>query len=120
MNLFRCRISNNEKLTPKNLGAPPSNLAKAGRLNPEWISVLYLSDNENACIQEVRGSFLDTIYIGKFILLSNVKLIDLSNFDVVTLNGDTEFLDYYLNRDVLLKIAEDFAKPTNNDFKLFN
>lgn len=120
MKLLRCRISNNKKLTPKDLGAPPSEFASAGRLNPEWISVLYLSDSEKACIQEVRSSFLDTVYIGKFVLKNNVRLIDLSNFDVVTLNGEIDFLEYYLNRDVMVKIAEDFAKPANNNFKLIN
>lgn len=120
MDLLRCRISNNEKLTPKKLGAPPSKNASAGRLNPEWISVLYLSDTEKACFQEVRCSFLDTLYIGNFRLKRDVRLIDLSSFDTVTLNGEVEFLDYYLNRDVMIKIAEDFAKPVNNDFKLIN
>lgn len=118
--LLRCRISNNVTLKKGDLGAPPASIASAGRLNPEWISVLYLSDSEQACIQEVRASFLDTIYIGRFKLKEDIKLIDLSEFDIVALNGEVEFLEYYLNRDVMIKIAEDFAKPTNNDFKLIN
>lgn len=118
--LLRCRISNNIQLKKKDLGAPPPNIASAGRLNPEWISVLYLSDSEQACIQEVRASFQDTVYIGRFSLKNDLKLIDLSEFDVVALNGEVDFLDYYLNRDVMIKISENFSKPTNNDFKLID
>ncbi|HEY0222385.1 MAG TPA: RES family NAD+ phosphorylase [Lactovum miscens] len=117
---FRCRVSNTVELKEKDLGAPPKDKATAGRLNPEWISVLYLSNSESSCVQEVRASFRDDVYIGSFSLNRDIKVVDLRNFENITLQADVDYLKYYLNRETLIKIAEDFAKPSNNDIKDIN
>lgn len=114
---YRCRISNQAKLDKLQMGAPPRGKATAGRLNPEWISMLYLCDNADTCIKEVRAGFKDTVYVGKFKLTKDIRVIDLRNFADITLNGDVDNLKYYLNRKTLCKIAAEFAKPTNNNIK---
>ncbi|HDT9057613.1 TPA: RES domain-containing protein, partial [Staphylococcus pseudintermedius] len=60
--LYRCRISNSEPIDISGMYAPPKEKASAGRLNSQWISHLYLGDDELACIQEVRAGFHDNVY----------------------------------------------------------
>lgn len=122
---FRCRVSD-EKLKSCDMGAPPPNdLVTPGRLNPEGISVLYLSDDKDVCIQEVRAAFQDCVNLAQFHIKGKLKLVDLINFEEKAFNrsdeeDDRELLAYYLNRDILNEISKEFAKPSNNSSKIMN
>jgi len=116
--LYRCRVSNVESLCKEQMSAPPKEIATAGRLNAEWISTLYLSDNQDACVQEVRAGFHDCVYIGEFEIDEPIKVADLRNFEDITLDPAGEYLvEYYLNRNTLMKISNEFARPANNSYK---
>ncbi|QTQ08400.1 RES family NAD+ phosphorylase [Macrococcoides canis] len=116
--LFRCRVENTRVLEVEDMYAPPMGKASPGRLNAEWISALYLGDNEMACIQEVRAGFHDKVHIGEFELKDEIKVVDLRKFEENTIDPYGENLEeYYLNRDTLMKISAEIAKPTNNDDK---
>ncbi|EGQ1621251.1 RES domain-containing protein, partial [Staphylococcus pseudintermedius] len=84
--LYRCRISNSEPIDISGMYAPPKEKASAGRLNSQWISHLYLGDDELACIQEVRAGFHDNVYIGEFKLKEPIKVVDLRHFEDKTLD----------------------------------
>lgn len=115
---YRCRISNKKNLSKHEVSAPHSTIAKAGRLNADWISMLYLSQDEETCIQETRAGFKDEVYIGEFKLKRKIKVADLRNFEDITLNPAGEnLLRYYFNRSTLAKISKEFAKPLNNEDK---
>lgn len=116
--LYRCRISNSEPIDISGMYAPPKEKASAGRLNSQWISHLYLGDDELACIQEVRAGFHDNVYIGEFKLKEPIKVVDLRHFEDKTLDFRDELqLEYYLNRDTFIRISNELAKPANNDDK---
>lgn len=116
--LYRCRISNYKEIDISEMYAPPKEKASAGRLNSQWISHLYLGDDELACIQEVRAGFHDDVYIGEFKLREPIKVVDLRHFEHKTLDFRDELqLEYYLNRGTFMKISDELAKPTNNDDK---
>ena len=65
--------------SPQELGAPPSNLASSGRINPQGISFLYGALEENTAISEVRPWVGANISLGKFKVLRDLKLVDLTN-----------------------------------------
>ncbi|EOX3389265.1 RES family NAD+ phosphorylase [Vibrio cholerae] len=75
---YRARISNNE-LSASDMGAPLVGMASAGRANPAGIPYLYLAESEEICCHEVRPSNGAKIFISEAEIISNLKLIDLSN-----------------------------------------
>lgn len=115
---FRCRISNDIELEKQDMLAPPKEKATAGRLNAQWISNLYLGDKKSCCIQEIRASFHDQIYIAEFELIKSIKVADLRYFEDKTMNPEgNNLLQYYLNRNTLHKISNELSKPSNNNEK---
>lgn len=64
---YRARICKDSKgFKPKEMGSPPSEVATAGRANPEGISCLYLADSVETVLREVRAGVYDYVTVGKF------------------------------------------------------
>jgi hypothetical protein len=93
------------------MGCPTPNNTRGGRANPLGIPFLYLSDNEETVLYEVRASFLDEISVGLFRVKNSldVKIVDftecISIYNPSNVNG--------LIKAHLLKrlISEDLSKP---------
>jgi hypothetical protein len=67
--LYRARLHHNSgepPYAPNNMFCPPANYATAGRANPSGIPYLYLSDNPDTVLYEIRAAYLDEISIGTF------------------------------------------------------
>ena len=77
-NWFRARISE-EKLKSKDMGAPPFGKARAGRANPVGIPYLYLAENEETAVTEVRPHKGATVYVGKFKPNEELHCLDLTD-----------------------------------------
>jgi RES domain len=85
--LFRVRLKS-EGLTStalsrhpaKELGPPPNDKARPGRMNVEFIPVFYAAFDEETAITEVRPSFEDEIAIGEFTTLRQLKVFDFTVF----------------------------------------
>ncbi|MGF7229962.1 RES family NAD+ phosphorylase [Arachidicoccus sp.] len=66
---YRARLHQNsqEEIYPiDNMSCPPARYASAGRANPIGIPYLYLSDNEETILYEIRASYLDEISVAVF------------------------------------------------------
>lgn len=66
---FRARLHKNpeEEIFPiDEMSSPPAKYATAGRANPIGIPYLYLSDNEETILYEIRASYLDEISVATF------------------------------------------------------
>jgi hypothetical protein len=63
-------------LSPRDMGAPPKNKAKSGRLNPHGISYLYLSSDIDTAIAEVRPWMGVDVSIGYFKAKRELKVVD--------------------------------------------
>lgn len=77
------------------IGPPPSRLAKAGRMNPGGISTFYGSLDKKAAISEVRPVVGSSAVTARFLLLRNVRLLDLTSLSEVGLPGsvfDPEYI----------------------------
>lgn len=67
--LYRARLhhSSGESAYPEDkMFCPPASLSTAGRANPSGIPYLYLSDNSETVLYEIRASYLDEVSIGTF------------------------------------------------------
>lgn len=65
-------------LPPKELMAPPPKKAKDARINPRGISYLYLSNNVETAILEVRPWIGQKISVGYFEIKNELKCVDTS------------------------------------------
>ncbi|WP_454945363.1 RES family NAD+ phosphorylase [Fusobacterium hwasookii] len=111
--LYRGRISlNREKFSLKEMGAPPN--PKNGRVNPEGIRCLYVAEEPETTIHEIRAIKHDYVCIGIFKLKRNhkVRIIDLTKIDKISPFLDLEnIMKYAINYDFLKDIAEEISKP---------
>ena len=113
---YRGRISKCQ-LTQDQMGPPPASSASSGRINPEGISVLYLANNLNTTLYEVRAMKYQTVCIGEFKLQSPIKIIDLSSINQISPfdeNGDL-IKDYPLNIEFLREISKDLLRPISSE-----
>ena len=60
------------------IGPPPSNKAKSGRMNAEGIPVFYGALDEPTCVAEIRPPVGSYVVLGKFELLARVRILDLT------------------------------------------
>jgi hypothetical protein len=110
---FRARISLDQTGFPhEKMGAPPPGIRLSGRVNPEGISVLYLSSDRETVLHEVRASTFDYVTIGEFQPRQNVKVVNLSGIATISPFVYPDGLERYIaNRNVFKEIASELAKP---------
>lgn len=85
-------------ILPKDMGAPPKQLATDGRLNPEGIPYLYLGNSISTAIAELRPWIGAEITIGHFKLTRDVKIVNTTKdkpkfypvFRLLKKNGEPE------------------------------
>lgn len=65
-------------LAQKEIGAPPPDKSKDGRINPRGISCLYLSTDIKTAISEVRPWLEQDVTVGCFEIIKDLKCIDAS------------------------------------------
>ncbi|WP_114604246.1 RES family NAD+ phosphorylase [Staphylococcus sp. EZ-P03] len=102
--------------------APPKDAVTPGRLNAQWIRVLYLSTSPTICVDECRPKHNDIVYVGEIQLKDNNKLdkkslliADLSDFTSKSLNrGLEEVSKYYVNYDVIKQIQNGISEPSSS------
>ncbi|UOY08260.1 RES family NAD+ phosphorylase [Muricauda sp. SCSIO 64092] len=113
--LFRARVhhkSGNPALSPTEMFCPPPDIAKGGRANPSGIPYLYLCDNMETVLYEVRASYLDELSIATFQLK---QLPD--GVIIVDFTEDTPLFQPELVRETIMskllrdKISQDLSKP---------
>lgn len=101
------------------LGAPPAVRAGAGRVNPEGISVLYLSDDIKTTLYEIRARLYDCVSVGKFIAQRDLELINLTLLDEISpFSLNMDYLVYAVNINHLRKISEEISTPVRNESTL--
>ncbi|MFZ4798808.1 MAG: RES family NAD+ phosphorylase [Bacteroidia bacterium] len=113
---FRARLHHIESENPyenEKMYCPPKGVSTAGRANPAGIPFLYLSDNKETILYEIRASYLDEISIGTFSLKNTItNEIKISDFT----ENQTIFHPNKVNEKIkstLLKrqISHDLSKP---------
>lgn len=114
---YRARISERE-LVLEEMKMPPEGVASGGRANPIGISYLYLANNIETCIAEVRPSNSSCIRISKFQLTKDLNVLDLTcprkDITVTTFEGDQveDILNY---TNLLETLSKELSKPISPD-----
>jgi hypothetical protein len=114
--LFRARlhhISNEDIYSSHQMYSPPKEKANAGRANPTGIPYLYLSDNEETVLYEVRASYLDEISVATFSLKSSIETdVFISDFtETPTLFHPSEVNKRIKSTLLKQQISRDLSKP---------
>ncbi|OWZ82725.1 RES family NAD+ phosphorylase [Natranaerobius trueperi] len=109
---YRARVSDKAGYSIEKMGAPPDELATAGRANPEGISFLYLADSVETTLYEIRAGLFDYVSVGRFELKEDINVIDLTSIDGISAFSNFDFLTKHaINRDHLKKINNEIARP---------
>lgn len=102
---FRARISDVKGLSADLMGRPPAKFATAGRANPKGISYLYLSNNEETTLYEVRATLNDYVTIAEFRLTEEIKVVSLRKTNEVS-PFVLDDIDIYLSYKRLINLLE--------------
>lgn len=112
---YRARVSNERGtlgFSEKEMGAPPFDVATAGRANSKGQSCLYLSNERMTTLKEIRAHAFDYVTIAEFRLLRDIQVLDLCSITHSSpFYTNTNKVDYYVNERILSAIEKDLAKP---------
>lgn len=114
--LYRARVhhqSVHKAYSPNEMMCPPATLTRGGRANPSGIPFLYLSDNPDTVLYEVRASYLDELSIGEFHLQEDQKTVRIVDFTEDTPLFQTDQKIETIIKSRLLRdiISRDLSKP---------
>jgi hypothetical protein len=113
---FRARLhgsADKSAFTDVEMFCPPKEISSAGRANPMGIPYLYLSDNDQTILYEIRASYLDEVTIASFKIKPDIEEeIIISDFT----ESPTLYHPNSVNKRIkstLLKqlISRDLSKP---------
>ncbi len=96
----------------RQLGAPPAEMAVAGRMNPAGISVLYGSLDAETCAAELRLPVGGSALIGKFEIIRPLPLLDLPKLE----NAEND-LSYFHPRFATMDSYAKFIRGFHNEVK---
>jgi RES domain len=89
--LFRARVFQSDTKLDEaigrpdlHVGAPPARLSNAGRMNAKGISVFYGATNASVALAEVRPPVGSKVVVGKFTIVRQLRLLDLTALDCVS------------------------------------
>jgi hypothetical protein len=71
----------------KELGPPPGQFARAGRMNASGISVFYGAEQSHAAISEVRPVVGSNVAVAKFTIVRPLLLLDLRALETIEIAG---------------------------------
>ena len=80
------------------LGPPPSESAKAGRMNAHGIPVFYGALEKRTCVSELRPPVGSGVVIGQFEILRTVRLLDLEALAKLYTNSSYFDPDYAMHK----------------------
>lgn len=117
IDLFRARVHHESGLDPyktSEMMCPIKEKTRGGRANPLGIPYLYLCDNSDTVLYEVRASYLDEVSIGRF----KVSKSEESSLKIVDFTENTSLFQHDENINKIIKakllrdiISRDLSKP---------
>jgi len=114
--LYRARLHHNsgeQPYAPAQMFCPPAASSTPGRANPSGIPYLYLSDNPDTVLYEIRATYLDEVSIGTFEIDSNLtKPVLIADFTASSTIFHPSAVSDKIKATLLKqKISADLSKP---------
>ena len=102
------------KSPAREIGPPPSRLAKGGRMNAPGIPVFYGAMEESTCVAEARAPVGSHVVVARFELLRPVRLLDFDALTEVYVEG-SHFDPDYATREgraaFLRRLVREISRP---------
>ena len=113
---FRARIvpKGEQAWGTDDMGCPPVDKASGGRANPEGIPYLYLSEQCETTLYEVRAAYLDRVSIGHFKLQRDLSVVNFAEMDDIfdAYFADNSAFETVVRKNRTLKaIGFDLSRP---------
>jgi hypothetical protein len=94
------------------MGAPPQEVAQAGRANSVGISHLYLASDIETVIKEIRPKTKDNVFVGWFGLSEDIKVVDFKRLKKISIfDFEDDPAKYIVNFEDFSKLSEEISKP---------
>lgn len=115
-NFYRARIvpKGKQALGVNEMGCPPADKASGGRANPEGIPYLYLAEQRETTLYEVRAVYLDRVSIGHFKLQQDLTIVNFAETDDIFdayFDDDSSFEFVVRKKRTLKAIGFDLSRP---------
>ena len=99
------------------LGAPPRERARAGRMNAEYIPAFYGAFSAQTAVAEMRPGIGEEIAIGEFILLQEVKVFDFTVFSRPSAINESSEIDDHTRYDFIMQMEDEVSHRVLPDDK---
>lgn len=115
--LFRARIHSQSGIIPfsnSQMLCPSPEFSNGGRANPSGIPYLYLSDNSETVLYEIRASYLDELSVGTFHLkdsYNSVKIVDFTEDTPLFQSSSIQLSNTIKAKHLRAIISNDLSKP---------
>jgi hypothetical protein len=105
----------------KELGAPPADIAIAGRMNVQHIPAFYAAFSPEVAMRELQPYISEQIAVGEFTLERNIRVFDFTVFDTLY---DEKYAAKGIkpvytgtSYDVVTKMQNEISRPVSSDNK---
>lgn len=108
---YRARISERTGYHINDMSAPPAGKSSEGRANARGITCLYLANDVDTTLHEVRAGVFDYVCVGTFRLKEDIAIVDLrSIMDISPFIEGLGYLDHAINKQYLKKLNTEMSK----------
>lgn len=116
---YRARIHDEGRTSPferSEMGAPPKEKCTAGRANVIGIPTLYLCDDPETTLYEVKAGYKDEVSVGRFVQKDKKKKIEIADFSrapslFAAYDTLLEWEEVLKPRLLAKRISNDLSKP---------
>jgi len=91
------------------LGAPPRDKARGGRMNVEYIPAFYAAFSEDTAIAELRPGIGDQVVVGQFLLQKDLRVFDFTAFSRP--DSDWKELRAHTRYAFITQMEDEISKP---------
>lgn len=108
---YRARISGRNGYPINEMSAPPAGKSSEGRANARGITCLYVANDVDTTLHEVRAGVFDYVCVGTFRLKQDITVVDLRAIAKISpfVEG-LEYLDHAINKQYLEKLNNEMSK----------
>lgn len=109
---YRARISDSQGFPAEEMSAPPAGKSSEGRANARGITCLYVANDIDTTLHEVRAGVFDYVTIGTFQLKRDITIVDLKAIDKISpFIEELDCIDHAINKQYLEKLNIEMSRP---------
>ncbi len=107
----RARISDRNGYPTCEMSAPPIGKSSEGRANAKGITCLYLANDVETALHEVRAGVFDFVSVGTFLLKEDIDVVNLRAISNISPVAERiEPLQYAVNKEWFLRLNDEMSR----------